>query len=168
MNSDTVHTALKRRNQILGEIKKLNTMTCQEGSASGRLKKAMLADLKKDLEAAQQVLYARKDKEVAKLNQELHDRTAKIQSLAAVKQQLEKDASEIQKRLEEAEMERDHAFNQPGERKPKVPTSGYWMFSRARQQSSQSSTLGRPRLRTLFWGIQRKSKPGSGNSFANI
>ena len=120
MNSDTVHTALKRRSQILGIIKKLKTMTCQEGSTSGRLKTAMLADLKKDPEAAQQDLpqplrrntYARKEKEVAKLKLELHDRTAKIQSLAAVKKQLEKDASEIQKRLEEAEMERDHAFNQ--------------------------------------------------------
>ena len=120
MNSDTVHTALKRRNQIWGEIKKFDTMTCQEGSASGRLKAAILADLKKDLEAAQQDLpqpvprntCARKEKEVAKLKQDLHDRTAKIQSLEAVKKQLEKDASEVQKRLEEAEMERDHAFNQ--------------------------------------------------------
>ena len=125
MNSDTVHTALKRRNQILGEVKKLETMTCQEGSASGRLKTAMLADLKKDLETAQQDLpqplprntYARKEKEVTKLKQELHDRTAKIQSPAAVKQQLEKDASEIQKRLAEAEMERNHAFNQMSQEK---------------------------------------------------
>ena len=29
MNSDTVYTTLKRRNQIVGEIKKLETMTCQ-------------------------------------------------------------------------------------------------------------------------------------------
>ena len=132
-NSDTVHTALQRRNHILGEIKKIETMTCQEGSASGRLKTAMLADLKKDLEAAQQDVpqplprntYARKEKDVVKLQQEVHDRTAKIQILAAVQQQLEKDASEIQKRLEEAEMERDHAFNQMSrEENPKLATSG--------------------------------------------
>ena len=55
MNVDTVHTALKLRNQILGEIKKLETMTVQEGSASGRLKAAILADVKKDLEAIQQI-----------------------------------------------------------------------------------------------------------------
>ena len=116
--------------------KKLVTMTCQEGSASGRLKTAMLADLRKDLEAAQQDLpqplprntCARNGKGGGETQAGYHDRTAKIQSLEAVKQQLEKDASEIQKRLEEAEMERDHAFNQMSQEKksPKLATSGSW------------------------------------------
>ena len=74
----------------------------QEGSGAGTAGPAAAAAEK----------HARKEKEVAKLKQELHDRMAKIQSLEAVKQPLENDASEIQKRLEEAEMERDHAFNQ--------------------------------------------------------
>ena len=171
-----LHTT-RRQRQRRRMIKKLETMACQEGSASGKLKAAILADLKKDLEAAQQDLpqplprntYARKEKEVAKLKQELHDRTAKIQSLAAVKQQLEKDASEIQKQLEQAEMERDHAFNQMSQEKnPKV--ADQWILDVFTSEAAIKPIVNTwtSEAAHRFWRIQRKSKPGSGNSFANI
>ena len=61
---------------------------------------------------AEKHLTSKKDKEAKALLQELSEKTARIQNLAAAKQQLEDESNDIRKRLEGAEAERDLAFSQ--------------------------------------------------------
>ena len=59
--------------------------------------------------------YVRKEKEAKMLKQEFTNNMAKIQNLMAMKQKLETETNDIRKRMEEAEAERDFAFNQMGQ-----------------------------------------------------
>ena len=150
-SADTEQTAVKRRNQILSDIKKYESMSFQEGPTGASFKAEALAKLRTELELVQQDLPqplprntdARKDKEAKMLKQELSNNMAKIQNLMAMKQKLETETNDILKRLEEAEAERDLAFNQMGQEQ--ASETNQEDATRARQQSSQSSILTLPR-----------------------
>ena len=119
-HSDAVPTTLTRRNQILSDIKKYESMSFQEGSTRASLKTEAVAKLRTELEQVQQDLpqplprniYVRKGKEAKALKQELSNNMEKIQNQMAMKQKLENETNDIKKRMEEAEVERDLAFSQ--------------------------------------------------------